>query len=205
MPLQNPTPNLLNLKRSEAQPYLARGRQQWPWPVMIPSALVYCVGELCVRHNMADTRPTPVTTFEAIKLCCLLIFAPSKFQAQWEQDLRDRNNYTERSATVNPVHAVRSAFWTSLVLVLVFSALGFIAGKLMGVAGRCATPNTISTAQVIGAGVLLWGTLFVRGWEVQSYSGVQFPERVNQWIYRGLYCIGTAIMIYSLSFKPCPT
>jgi len=57
----------------------------------------------------------------------------------------------------------------------------------------------ITASQVFGAGLLLSGTLFVRGWEIQSWSGVTLTERVNQWIYRFLYCTGTAVLIWSLA------
>ena len=45
---------------------------------------------------------------------------------------------------------------------------------------------------------MLWGTLFVRGWEIQTYSGVTLVERVNRWLYRALYCSGTALIVASL-------
>jgi hypothetical protein len=69
--------------------------------------------------------------------------------------------------------------------------------------GRCSTPQTVVWLQIVGAGLLLWGTLFVRGWEIQTYSGVVFTERVNQWLYRFLYCTGTSVIVYSLAFLPC--
>jgi hypothetical protein len=47
--------------------------------------------------------------------------------------------------------------------------------------------------------LLLWGTLFVRGWDIQTIGGVTLVERVNHWIYRTLYCLGTAVFIFSLS------
>lgn len=34
-------------------------------------------------------------------------------------------------------------------------------------------------------------------------GGVSLTERVNQWIYRTLYCIGTAILVGSLALPAC--
>ena len=64
-------------------------------------------------------------------------------------------------------------------------ALGQISTGIFG----CATSNSVTALAVIGACLLLWGTLFVRGWEIQTYKGRSLTERVNQWLYRALYCI----------------
>jgi hypothetical protein len=152
---------------------------------------------------MADTRPTRLSFLAAARLCVLLLFAPRKFKDAERDDQNARKQYTDHEEPVHRADIVRAAFWKSLCLVLAFSALGYGAGKLMHLLGRCATAETIAWAQVGGAALLLWGTLFVRGWEIQSWSGAQLTERVNQWLYRTLYCLGTAVVVYSLSFPQC--
>ena len=67
----------------------------------------------------------------------------------------------------------------------------------------CATPGNVAALQVVGASLLLWATLFVRGFEIQTNAGVTLTERVNQWLYRFLYCVGTALIVYSLAFQLC--
>lgn len=52
--------------------------------------------------------------------------------------------------------------------------------------------------QIVGTGLLLWGTLFVRGWEIQTWNGKTIVEKVNRWIYRIMYCLGTGIIVCSL-------
>jgi len=152
---------------------------------------------------MADTRPTPVSFFGALRLCVLLLLAPKRFVEVEQKDIAARHGYIGESKKQYGAEVVRGAFFKSLGLVLLSAALGLVAGRAMQALGRCATPETVTWAQVVGASLLLWGTLFVRGWEIQSYSGVLFTERVNQWLYRGLYCIGTAIVVYSLAFPAC--
>jgi len=154
---------------------------------------------------MADTRPTPLSFFSALKLCVLLLFSPSRFKKIERADQEARNNYSEQAEPLHRADIVRAAFFKSFALVLGFSTLGYSFGTLMQLLGRCATPETVVLSQIIGAGLLLWGTLFVRGWDILSFSGVQFSERVNQWLYRTLYCIGTAVFVYSLSFPQCAT
>ena len=154
---------------------------------------------------MADHRPTPLSPLQAVRLCVLLLFRPQKFIELENADNAARFGYVGESG-LKPRHGaeiVRAAFFLSLALVLLSSAVGYGIGRAMGVVGRCATPETASLAQIVGASLLLWGTLFVRGWEIQTYAGVVFTERVNQWLYRGLYCIGTAVLVYSLGFPAC--
>jgi predicted MFS family arabinose efflux permease len=97
-------------------------------------------------------------------------------------------------------YAVRRAFWQSLALVLMSALLGYLAGVALGSALGCAPGWAIKGLQIVGAGILLWATLFVRGWEIQSYRGVTLTERVNRWIYRSMYCKGTVVLVASLSW-----
>lgn len=153
---------------------------------------------------MADTRPTPASFWRALKLCLIAIGLPEQMESEERKDDELRKTMGERPST-SPHRAfvVRRAFFGSLVLVLVSGAVGFSAGVVMQSIGRCATGTTTSWLQIGGASLLLWGTLFIRGWEIQSYGGVTLTERVNQWIYRALYCAGTAVIVYSLAFPAC--
>ena len=152
---------------------------------------------------MADSRPTPLSFWRALSLCALLLFSPKRFIADQEKDNAARNNYTDKYEPPHRATVVRAALAKSLGLVILSGAVGLAAGVLMDTLSRCATPQTVAWLQVIGACTLLWGTLFIRGWEVLTYSGVSFTERVNQWLYRGLYCVGTAVTVYSLAFPAC--
>jgi len=91
------------------------------------------------------------------------------------------------------------AFWWSLALVVISSVVGYVTGRFVAsfcghLGSRC-----VSCLQVGGAMLLCWGTLFVRGWEIQSWTGKTPLERVNRCIYRALYCVGTAVMVFSLA------
>ena len=152
---------------------------------------------------MADTNPTPLSFLQAARLCLLLLVRPNRFIEIEQQDIATRFGYIGEATRTHSALAVRGAFFKSLALVLASSAAGYAAGFGMYAVGRCATTGTITWAQIVGASLLLWGTLFVRGWEIQSYTGVLFTERVNQWLYRGLYCSGTAVVVYSLAFPAC--
>ena len=153
---------------------------------------------------MANTRPTPVGFVKAACLVWLLLAKPKRFLELEAEDARALN------AVNNPekeegAFVVRHAFFKSLLLVLSSGVIGYVAGRAFGAARGCASANLVSWLQILGASLLLWGTLFIRGWEIQTYGGVTFTERVNQWIYRALYCIGTAVLVCSLAWPQCAT
>lgn len=152
---------------------------------------------------MADTRPTPVSFFRAVFLCILLLFSPKKFKVAEDADIKDRDSYTNTAEPISRALFIRKAFFRSFALIIAFGIAGYCTGLLAGEFVACASPNRIIWLQVVGACLLLWGTLFVRGWEIQSISGVTFSERVNQWLYRSLCCMGTFVLVWLLAWPQC--
>jgi uncharacterized membrane protein YedE/YeeE len=153
---------------------------------------------------MADTRPTKVTFLRAVHLCGLLLFAPRKFLAEEDADNKLRSERTDQQQRERSSLIVRRAFWASLALVIGSGLFGWGLGLALSKMACCAKSAVIVGLQVSGAMILLWGTLFVRGWEIETWSGVTLTERVNQWLYRFLYCAGTAIIVLSLAWTQCP-
>ncbi len=151
---------------------------------------------------MANTQPTPVSFLAAVRLVLLLIFKPKRFlelQAENSAVLNAVPNVVrEESAFV-----VRRVFFTSFLLVLVSAGFGYVVGLGLGQVIGCVSSGVIVWFQIVGTSLLLWGTLFIRGWDIQTYGGVSLTERVNQWIYRALYCAGTAILVASLALPSC--
>lgn len=156
-----------------------------------------------VNRHVADTRPTHVSFLGAIRLCALLLFSPRKFIEAEQRDIDARDNHVGGEKAPHRALLVRRAFFTSLFLVVISGGIGWGVATFVSALGRCSTPQTVAWLQVVGAAVLLWGTLFVRGWEIQTYSGVAFTERVNQWLYRFLYCAGTSVIVCSLVLPQC--
>ncbi len=140
----------------------------------------------------------PETFWRPVKHCVCLLFKPETFNEQNQ----DENKGEERDL---PAIVVRRAFICSFLLVLVSGAVGYILGVFLGRCFIYSSPAWIESLQIIGAGTLLWGTLFVRGWEIQTRGGFTLVEKVNQWIFRFLYCVGTAIIIFSLAWPQRPT
>jgi ABC-type arginine/histidine transport system permease subunit len=128
----------------------------------------------------------------------LAILLPGRFLAFQEKTTKSLG--IPAAADNNSVNVVFRAFWMSLVLVLVSALVGAVLGVFFGLVIGTVSSRIISWLQIAGASVLLWGTLFVRGWEIQTFKGQTLIERVNRWIYRALYCVGTAVLVSSLTW-----
>ena len=145
---------------------------------------------------MGIRPPTKVHFFQACYYCFLAMFNPGKLEVEEKKDNEQRKKLsgTEKSSA----KIIKCSLWNSLVLILLFGLIGFSIGIVFrcirGVPGQM----TISVLQIAGALLLLWGTLFIRGFEIQTWDNNTLAERVNQWLYRAMYCIGTAIIIFSL-------
>jgi len=140
-------------------------------------------------------RSTPFRL--AVWACALALFRPGRFRA-FETEMTEPLGIPAASND-DSILVVRRAFWVSLLLVLGSATFGALAGLAAGYAIGAASARAIAWMQIVGACLLLWGTLFVRGWELQTYKGVTLVERVNQWLYRGLYCLGTAVLVASVA------
>jgi hypothetical protein len=122
-------------------------------------------------------------------LCCTAVFWPEKLELGEPEAER--------------LEPVRRALVNSAGVVFVAVLLGWLIGSLLGDIFGCTTKGITNGLQIVGAGVLLWGTLFVRGWEIQSFGGETLPERVNRWIFRGLSFSGTAVFFCAIFWPQC--
>lgn len=149
---------------------------------------------------MADTRLTKVGLIRALQLCGFGAFCPQKLIEAERADEEVRRRLPQPPPTQEPTaFKVRHALWASLVWVLCSIGAGYLAGKAFGTVSGAATANLSNGLQIFGATILLWATLFVRGWDIQTIGGVTLTERVNRWMYRLLYCLGTAAVVASLA------
>jgi len=146
---------------------------------------------------MADTRKTSIGFTRAIALSLRVLFAPDTMAELERTDELARNALPPAEKPRKAV-LVRRAFGASFALVCFSIATGYGGGLLLSGLGAESTRVVRRCLQLLGAGLLLWGTLFVRGWEIQTIGGVTLTERVNQWIYRALYCAGTSILSLSI-------
>jgi hypothetical protein len=150
--------------------------------------------------TMADTRLKKIGPLRALQLCAYGAFFPKKLVRAEGNDEEARRHLPQASPPELPrAFKVTRGLWASLAWVIGAIAVGYLMGKALGMVSGPAPTRLVATLQVFGATVVLWATLFVRGWDIQSFGGVTLTERVNRWIYRLLYCLGTAAVVASLA------
>ncbi len=131
------------------------------------------------------------------KLCWYAMFSPKKLVEAQEADNTGRA-VLPAGDREHAAFRIHRAFWASAGLVMVTALLGYGAGLLVLHCPWCMASAIARVLQLVGAVLLLWATLFVRGWDIQTFGGTTLSERVNQWLFRGLYIVGTFLLIMSL-------
>jgi hypothetical protein len=143
-------------------------------------------------------RPSKLPFLKIVHLCFLAIVNKRQFIKEENKDNEIRSRYPPEEEKPHGIYIVVKAFWKSLFVIISSAIVGAILGFMLRFYFFDPSSIMISMLQIIGACLLLWGTLFIRGWEIQTYCSVTLTERINQLLYRGLYCLGTIIMICSL-------
>lgn len=148
---------------------------------------------------------TSVSFLRAAYLCALAVLAPARLAELNDADAKILAPTLDGAISEPSAFVIRRAFWSSLVSVLASVLAGFLVGRVVSSVLGCAPLAAILVLGSAGAGILLWGTLYVRGWQVQTFKGLSLNERVNAWLFRGMYCIGTAVVVWSISWPQCKT
>ena len=130
---------------------------------------------------MAPNVPTPATIGRKVQLVWLALVNPAAFDSEEAKDnavLNAEGRHDDRS----PIRKVRRALLESLLWCAAAALMGLGAAALMvSLIGKAQTAAV--TAIVAGTMILLWATLALQGWEIQSIGGVRLSERVNRWIF----------------------
>jgi len=135
----------------------------------------------------------------------LLIAFPPRFvklERRWYREIRK-----ERSApptVAKRTKIVRRALISSGLTVMFATLLGYAAAQAARAEAWTVHQEQQWWIRGGSAAFLLWGTLFVRGWDIQTFGGTTLLERANRTIYVLLYFVGTAAGVFSL-FVPVAT
>lgn len=149
---------------------------------------------------MHSTHHTPYK-ISPMRAIFLLFFRPRAFvreSMRHDRSLRfDRRRRPQRSETTRKL---RGALGWGAVLVVLSAAAGALTGRALYYIFGTPPPMFIAGLQVAAGAILLWATLSYLGWEIQSYKGQNLGEKVNRWIFRGNYCLGTVVLVSSLTW-----
>ncbi|MGB7540403.1 MAG: hypothetical protein WBM28_00100, partial [Burkholderiales bacterium] len=112
-----------------------------------------------------------------------------KLRAQFEAQFR------------KSISTIRSALFGSFVVVASSVIAAFASGVVLNKMGIAKSAACNVWLQFGGIGVLLWATLArVDPSAIQTYDGGTLPERVDLWLYRSLYVVGSYALALSVSW-----
>lgn len=126
-----------------------------------------------------------------------LVFFSSAFLLAEDKNLPHANAHQAPSTLSERAALVRRAFWQSAVLVAAAFGCGVLVADAVEAAGYALIPAWQLRLQALSAALLLWGTVFVRGWDIQTYGGTTLTERANRTLYLTLCVAGTALGVFA--------
>lgn len=129
----------------------------------------------------------------------VLIACPARFvkmERRWYRQIRQERASVQTVARRTKM--VRRVLFCTGLTVLFATLLGYAAAQAVRSEGWKFDQVQQWWMQGGSAALLLWGTLFVRGWDIQTFGGRTLLERANRTIYVLLYFIGTAAGVFSL-------
>jgi len=142
---------------------------------------------------MAVSTPNPTSLRQKIRLMTMALFNPTQFEIEEAKD-NVLLNQREMEPTISRVRVVRQALTEAFICCLSAFCLGAMAGAI-GVYLIGPAIKTSVTIVVIGTTTLLFATLALQGWNIQSFGGATLTEQLNRWIFRSLYCVGTFLIV----------
>jgi hypothetical protein len=140
----------------------------------------------------------PVVQLSFWEKCTILFYAIARPARFIEAEIKHNDALTgilsgrKHADEPSKIHYVRSALFQAFWICLIATFSGAAIGLAIATA---ATSTAAATATIVaGTAILLWASLALQGWSIQSMQGQNLTERVNQWIFRTLYALGTLLI-----------
>lgn len=151
---------------------------------------------------MGYKTSTPLSLKQKMRLIYLAFFDAPQFASEEDAD----NQILAKQENTLPPPGI-TAIRRGLVEGFQWSFCFATAGGLCGWLGKAVWGvQALSAALCIVGGtvIILWSTLAMQGWKIQTWDGVTLTERVNQWIFRLLYSIGTFLIVAGTTWTVLP-
>jgi len=156
-----------------------------------------------------------------VRAVILVLVAPSRFieaavqhdvEAEWETNAQWRSAYPDqrvpqerlqkfRDLAATRTAKLRASVFGSLVTTIAAIIAGFGTGALLQRLFGPSPPLLVDGLQVVGAAVFLSATLAEAGREIESWTQRTLAEKVNKWVFRTLYVLGTFILVISIAWS----
>jgi hypothetical protein len=122
-------------------------------------------------------------------------------RAKWPNGPLPEKLRLELESTVkNQTDSIRRALFTGLGITILTMYFGYAAGVASSSTFGPPSKALVYLLQAIGAGLVLGATLGEIGREIQTWDRRSLPERINTFIFRSLYVIGTFMFVGSVAW-----
>jgi hypothetical protein len=115
------------------------------------------------------------------------------------QEINSRKNSGSVS-NKDTLSKVRTNIVISFTVVIVATIIGSIVGYFGNLLFGPVSFSINKLFQYFGVGILLWGTLGKQGLDIETFCGETAIERVDRFIYRTFYIIGSFFLVLSASW-----
>ncbi len=112
----------------------------------------------------------------------LFLVRPGQFRELTEGDSKDQ------------VFPMRRTFFVSLTIVVAALGVGIVTGLVASSQIGELSEEGKRAIRLLGIGAILWAILARQGWSIQTWRGSTLLEKVNRWIFRGLYTLGAFLL-----------
>lgn len=156
-----------------------------------------------------------------VQATLLIVFCPSKFveaavlhdvTLEFETNTQLRDQFPDRrlpperlqgfrATALERTRKIRRALFGSILVTIATIVVGWLVGLMLLKVFGPAPVVLISVLQIAGAGTMLGATLAEIGREIESWGGKTLPERVNLWLFRASYTLGTFVFVLSVGWS----
>jgi hypothetical protein len=127
------------------------------------------------------------------------VVAPGRFVELARE--HDRKLSPIESGVEHNARIVSRAFWSSCVITGGSLFAGYFLGMGLRFADGPASSHIATIVQAFSAALVLIATLAAQGWSIQTYNGNTLVEKVNQWLTRSLFVVGTFLFSLFLGWS----
>lgn len=122
-------------------------------------------------------------------------------RTQFVGDRLDQYRTEIRGKVDRRLPVVRAALYRAGALVAISAIVGLGLGALLKIQFG-PPPSLINSAlQMVGAGIILWATIWQLEVDAQTMSGETLLERTHWWLFRALYVVGSFLFFIAYTWS----
>jgi hypothetical protein len=124
-----------------------------------------------------------------------------ELRSRFVDDRLDQYRTEVRGNVYRRFPVVRVALYRTGALVVMSAIVGLVLGALLKIQFGPPPPMINSALQIIGAGIVLWATIWRVDVDAQTIGGETLLERTHWWLFRALYVVGSFLFFVAYTWS----